>query len=962
MRKGEKVSVRERLPAVLALVLVLLLSGCSRPATVRFQTDQDQCIDRGWPQEGSDLPVDPALVFGRLENGLRTVIMVNHQPKGRVALYLDVQAGSLNETDEQRGVAHFLEHMLFNGTQHYPPGTLIDYFQSIGMSFGADTNAHTGYDETVYKLLLPSADRKTLEEGLTVIADYARGALLLPGEIDRERGVILAEKRSRDSAEARISRKRLQAEFAGSRVALRDPIGLEKVIRFAGAETLRAYYDAWYRPENMVLIMVGDLDPDMARELIREHLSGLRASGPLPSCYDIGRVKEGSRDFVFLPEPDLGRTELGLSLTWNLPLRIDTRLVERRSLEEYLAASILEKRLERMLAAANAPLTRTRVYSGTFVRRLGYFALYGSSDREQWRQGLALLARTMHQVLRFGVTDREMERARREILAELRKNAATAASRDSSRLAAGISRRLNGFEVIMSPAQELALVEELLQEVTGRDVEGRLAAIWNRSRRVVSVAGTAVTDKGDAASAREEIRTTWNRAFAEEVAPWHNEDGQAFPYLDAPLPVPAVVRTVEHEGIGARTVVLENGVRINVLQTDFEKGEVRVAVHFGQGLQAEPRPGLGRLAEAVVRESGVGRLNKEQLEEALSGHSFSVRFSVGEESFSFSGRGLSSELALMLRLIQTGLADPSFRTEAYERVMKRFAQMYAAMEGSVDGRLRLEGDRFFASGHPGYGFPEQRSFMALTLDQVRDWLAPVFARPDLEISIVGDVAPGRAVRLAAELLGGLAPARKETEKRRAPAVFPVGQQKVIRVSSPVHKAIVAVGWPTADYWNISRTRRLSVLAALFEDRLRKTVREELGAAYSPVVYNRSSRVDQGYGVLRCLLTVAPEEVERIRAVVLAIGEELRAKEVDAAELERIVAPILTSIRDMQRNNRYWLESVLALSSRHPEQLQWPLTIVRDFGAITSGEINKLARRFLRPEQAASLVIVSEQQK
>ena len=313
----------------------------------------------------------------------------------------------------------------------------------------------------------------------------------------------------------------------------------------------------------------------------------------------------------------------------------------------------------------------------------------------------------------------------------------------------------------------------------------------------------------------------------------------------------------------------------------------------------------------------------------------------------------------MLQLIQTTLRDPAFRQDAFVRVRQRFAQMYRAMEESVDGRMELVQDRFFAGGNPRYGLPDQARFMALTLDQVRNWLAPVLARPDLEFSLVGDLDPDRAVDLVRRYFGDFAPVTRPV-LQPGPVRFPAGRKKTITVKTGVSKGMLAVGWGTADFWDISRTRRLGVLAALFADRLRKSIREQLGATYSPVVYNRASRVDRGYGVLRCLLTVAPDMVEPVNRAVLTIAGQLSEKGVDDGELRRVLAPILTSIHDLQRTNRYWLESVLALSSRHPEQLGWPLTIVNDFGAITSDEINGLARTYLRPGTAAILKVVSQE--
>ena len=205
------------------------------------------------------------------EAHLRYVLKQNKEPKNRVAMYLNVQAGSLQETEEQRGVAHYLEHMLFNGTTHYPPGTLVEYFQGIGMDFGADTNAHTSYDETVYQLILPDGREKTLAEGYQVLVDYAQGALLLEKEVERERGIIFSEKRTRDSAEARAQKSQMQFDFAGSLIAKRDPIGLDAVLQHADAKLLRSYYERWYRPDNMFVIVVGDFEKGMAEEQLRRH-------------------------------------------------------------------------------------------------------------------------------------------------------------------------------------------------------------------------------------------------------------------------------------------------------------------------------------------------------------------------------------------------------------------------------------------------------------------------------------------------------------------------------------------------------------------------------------------------------------------------------------------------------------------------------------------------------------------
>ncbi len=243
-----------------------------------------------WPHEQSDLAPDSNLVFGKLPNGFRYVLMKNKTPLDRVSMHLMVQAGSLNEADDQQGYAHFLEHLLFCGTTHFKPGELIRYFQSIGMDFGADANARTGFTDTVYDVLLPNGSRQSLADGLKVMRDFAGGALLLPDEIDRERKVVLAEKLTRDSSSYRTFESSLKFSFPDSLISRRLPIGDESVLKKADHAALKRFYDTWYRPETMILVAVGDLDPAVGAGLIEEAFASLSSGSEGMPAPDIGKI------------------------------------------------------------------------------------------------------------------------------------------------------------------------------------------------------------------------------------------------------------------------------------------------------------------------------------------------------------------------------------------------------------------------------------------------------------------------------------------------------------------------------------------------------------------------------------------------------------------------------------------------------------------------------------------------
>lgn len=913
------------------------------------------CISKGWPHAQSDLKPDPSLIFGTLENGLRYVLMPNHEPKGRVAMYLDVQSGSLHETEEQRGLAHYLEHMLFNGSTHYPPGALVEYFQSIGMDFGGDTNAHTFYDETVYKLLLPNGKEKTLHDGLVVLMDYAGGALLLEDEVDKERGIILAEKRTRDSASRRVTKKSTEQGLAGTLIAQREIIGLDEVLKTADSALLRQYYETWYRPENMILVAVGDTDLDLLEQLIKKQFSSLQAKAPAPPCLDFGRVAESGTEPIYLFESDLGYTQVSLESVWNVELPQPTKAEALLDLKKYVAQAMMDNRLQHLVNQAKSPMTRAGFSSGVFLRRLGYTSLDARTSPANWAQTLETLTTALRQALDFGFVASELSRAKKEILTHLKKEVQVAESRESQDLVSRIIRSLNDHEVFLSPAQELALLAPALEKMTLAEVNQVFGEMWH-ARRLVKVMGNTELNTEEGLSPEETILKTLQKAGQAEVTAWVQDKEAVFPYLPLPEVQGEVAEHISYKDIAAERYVFQNGLVLNVKHTDFEPNEIRVTAVLGHGRLAETKPGLALLAEMLLPESGVGGLTKEQLKEVLAPYSAHVHFQIEADSFQFQGKGLKSESELLFQLLYTHLADPAFREEAFARGMERIRQTYAQMESSVEGMMHLQGERFLADGNLRYGAVPLELLDKITVADIEHWLRPVFQQSGLEISVVGDFEQKEIVDLVGRYFAGQA--RKGVQQLKGEQIaFPSGQSLSLPVTTHSEKGMVTVAWPTDDFWDISRTRRLNMLASVLDDRMRKLIREELGAAYSPYAYNRSSLVDPGYGVLRTVVVVDPPQAAMVVARLKQLGAQLTKKKIGADELERAVEPTLTSLRDVVRTNRYWMDSVLVDSSRHPERLEWPKTILSDIAAITVEELSALAAKYLQPEKAAEVILL-----
>lgn len=944
--------------ALFFLSLVLFFSS-QTGFSGELQGNGDQkswCVGTAWPHEKSELVPDPALIFGSLDNGFRYVLLRNQEPKGRVGIYLDVQAGSLHETEEQRGMAHFLEHMVFNGSTHFPPGSLVDYFQSIGMSFGGDTNAHTGFDETVYRILLPGASREELEKGLLVMSDYASGALLSEKEIERERGVILSEKRARDSVGYRSHEAGLAFTLRGTRIPGRMPIGVLETLNKADHKIMKAYYDAWYRPEKMILVMVGDFDPAQVEPLVHERFKQLRAGGERPVCPEWGQVAHTGTEFFYHHEPEMGSAEITIETVWNEQEGNDSLALQSRKIREMAATRIVQHRLEYLLEKKDTPLTEGVSGSGMFLGRIGFGTISAKADPTKWQSALGLIEQVLRQALEYGFTQQEVQRVKKEMLSELDSSALTAATRDSPELAMDLIRKLNGNKVLMSPQQEKEAFAPLIEEMGEKEIHNSFQKIWNHEVRLIQLTGNASLSGKDPLS---EIKEVYELASLKKVTPPQAGTDLVFPYLHlAADKSPAQVQLLPE--VKGERIVFANGVVVNLKQTKFQDNEVQLSADFGHGRQGEPRPGLALLAERVVNESGTKKLAKSELDRVLAGSTVKLDFKVNEASFSWNGSAVNKDLEFLFQMLQARCMDPVVREDVHKMALQGFEQMYGQMASDVSGVMQLSGESFLAGGNKAFGLPSWQEFSALEAGQIRDWVEPAILSAALEVSLVGDFDLSQARELARMYLAPLT--KREQGKATAEQLrFPAGEVLRLPVESSIDKAMLVVAWPTADFWDIERTRRLYLLTEIFSDRLRKVIREKLGATYSPQVFNRPSRIYPGYGVLRAQLIVAPAQIDLLSREVVQVASDLWKSGVTAEELERAKAPMLTSLKDMVRTNGYWLNSVLALSSRYPQQLQWPATILSGFGSVTREQLSVLAREYLDPAKAAMIMIVPEKQ-
>lgn len=940
------------------LVLVVVQCRSTRPIVTEMKTPA-LGVHSQWPHQTSDLDPDSDILFGALANGVRYILMENQTPKDRVSMHLYVQAGSLLESDQEQGAAHFLEHMLFNGSKHFPPGEMVKFFQRIGMQFGPDANAHTGFDRTVYDVLLPKGDPGSLSEGLLVLRDYADGALLLPEEVERERKVILAEMRSRDSADYRALKACFKFEMPDCTVSRRFPIGKQAVLEKMDQRLLREFYEAWYRPERLFLVIVGDFKSDQVKPLISKHFADLKSPSPARRLPEFGTFSHKGFRAFYHHEDEMGATTISIETLQPEKQPKDSHKWQQEQLLRSLSLQMMQKRLDQLLQQPSSLLTSASVGSGYYLQHLKYSEIRAISKPEHWEDSLSLIEQELRRALRHGFTESELHCAKNQLRSQIIQKIQQAGTQDSKAIARQIINKLSTWQVIQSPQQNGDLLLPMLEVITVDAVNRTFSELWSADHRLILVTGNA--DLADQPSPPEAlIRHVYSASQAQPVQPYADLQIAPFPYLPDPENTGDIVERVVVDDLGIHRIVFANGVRLYLKPTTFKANQVLAAMSFGGGHLSEPadQPGLAKLTEAVVNESGFGGMDRMALEDALAGRLASMRLTIREDMFVVKGEAAASEIPLLFQLLYTFINDPGMREDARRLSLKRFEQEHERVVHSTEGMMQLNGHRFLAGGDSRFGTPAWSELQQRTLGQIKQWFGSQLRQMPLELALVGDFDPEAVIALAARYLGTL-PKRNGGHvdaKRRGP-VFPSGKSLNLTVKTEIPKALVVVAYPTDDFWEIQRTRRLAVTADLFSERLRQRIRERLGAAYSPYAYNHSSRGYPGYGLLKIIIELDPNEASNIIHEVRYIADQMAGQHADADEFRRILDPTLTQIKDFRQTNSYWLNNVLTGASRHPEQLDWSRSFANDYAAITAAEVNALARRYLDNSKAATVVVM-----
>lgn len=910
-----------------------------------------------WPQDTSDIAPDPAVTFGQLENGMRYILMTNDTPEQTAAMRLRIDAGSLNELEDERGLSHFLEHMAFNGSTNVPEGEMVKILERHGLAFGPDTNAFTSFNEIQYQLDLPSVEDAVLETGFFLMRETASELTLDPEAIDKERGVIKSEARARNSVGLRNfidSALYLTPEMP---LAERLPIGDTEIIATAPADRFRALYDRYYRPENAVFVLVGDIDvADMERR-IEEAFGSWRGRGVPGAEINYGSVtaSRGLEADVY-SEPDM-TTSVSISYVRPTQKKPDTAANRRQNQIDGLGHRILNRRFTSLARDENAAFIGAGAGTNNTFDISETTSVSANTTPENWEAALALIDQELRRALEYGFTQAELDEQLANIRTNLENQVAQAGTRYTPSLASTLASAANDF-VFTTPDSSLARFNAYADDITPEMVHDAFKAQWTGGGPLLRLTNNKVIE-----DAKEKLIAAYRASQSVALSAPEDKGTQSFAYTDFGS-AGKIVADTRIEDLDIRTLQFENNVRLNLKVTDFEDAIIRINTNIGGGNLEFFGAENGLLALFSSNAFVLGGLEAhtiDELQSLLAGRSVSVSFGSGQDSFGASVATTPDDFDLQMQILTALITAPAYRAEALGQLHKSFESFYISLDAEPSGIAARDVPAILHGGDNRFGIPAEADLTARTFEEMKAVLDGPLSEGAIEIGIVGDFVEQEAIAAVSRTFGAL-PVRKAMSLPFSDArkvSFPVDLTPLtLRHAGLADKGLALVYWPTTDDTDQKRTYTLRLLRSIFQLKLTDELRETLGATYSPSTNSLNSSVFPGFGYLSASSEVEPSNIDLVFETINQMTLDIAAGGITEDELKRARQPILENIEESMRNNGSWL-TVVSTAQSNPDYLDRFRTVSDVYSTVTIDDIIAAAQQYLKPEAALQIRIISD---
>jgi zinc protease len=903
------------------------------------------------------LPTDPNVLIGKLANGLTYYIRYNHEPQKRAVLYLVNKAGSVLENDNQQGLAHFTEHMAFNGTRDFPKSQLIDYLQKSGVKFGADLNASTTFDETVYELPLPTDSVAVFEKGFDILANWAGYLTFDPAELDRERGVILEEARLRGkNAQERLQKLVLPTILNNSRYAIRLPIGKEDIIKTADVATMKSFYHDWYRPDLQAVVAVGDFDPARVLELIKKNFSPLQNPTPERPRTKYTVPPSPGTNVVIATDKEYPYTVAEI-IVKHPETTVNTYGAYLQSIRVGLFNAMLNARLNELTQKPNPPFLFGQASYGGFLGHEDAFTSIAVAKSGKDLEGAlkAVVAET-ERARKFGFTSTELERAKQNALQEMQNAYKERDKTASVNYVQEYEQNFLNGEAIPGIDFEYNFYVNNIGSITLAEMD--------------AMAGKFISDQNRSVVVEAPDGEKPNLPDEKTLLGWISSVNVTTPYVDnvstqplmTKVPVPSkTVRAIEDDSIGAATITLSNGVHIILKPTDFKNDQILISGYSfgGTSLASDADFTSANLAAGIIGSSGVADFSQIQLDKLLAGKNVNISPYISETTEGISGSTTPQDLETALQLVYLYFTEPRKDPDIWQSNITQ-AKSFLATRG-LDP-MNVYSDTVTAVLN-GYNFRNMIATPAMldaaSLDKAYAFYKDRFADASgFTFTLVGNFDPATIKPLLETYLGGLPSTQSNQTYKDLHIQPPAGQITKIVHKGIGDKAVVRLVF-SGDYdYNPLNNVQMDALEGILQITLTDRLRQQESGVYSPGVRASYVKIPDGRYTFTIYFTCAPANADKLIASSLDEINKIRQNGADTSNIEKFTSEDLRSSEVQLRQNVFWA-GYLAGGAQNQENPHRILYHLKDLKTITPASTKAEANKYLSGSNLIRLELLPE---
>ncbi|MDC7123995.1 MAG: insulinase family protein [Spirochaetales bacterium] len=864
---------------------------------------------------GQPIPLAPEVRTGVLDNGLTYYILPNKKPEDRVSLRLAVNAGSVLEEDDQRGLAHFCEHMAFNGTEHFEKSALVDYLESIGMKFGPEINAYTGFDETVYKLEIPTDDEQIVNNGFQVLEDWSHLVSYDDEEVEKERGVIHEEWRLGRGASGRIRDKLYPELFKGSRYAERLPIGLEDVFMNAPPQRLRDFYKKWYRPDLMAVIVVGDIDPDKAESLIKKHFSYQAPEKPaVRTIYPVKKTTDNS--VLFISDPELSYSIVQIYSLTDLPPQ-KTEGDYREMLLKRMAWLMLNHRLDELSKSDNPPFINASGRSGQLVRTSGSISCGAYTGDDKVEDAFTAMVSELERAKRYGFTEPELKRVRAELLDSIEQYYNEKDNIPSPDLASELIQYYLKDVFMPGLDSEYEMYKKFVPGISLDDINSYASEMLPEDGRTVMI----IHPEGSSVPTEDKLLDLMNNASKMDITPYKTDEPDGELVDDTPDSGSVISKKTE-SGLGAEVWHLSNGADVVIKQTDFMDDEVLFGAFSRGGLSLDSDNDYftGNYATTILSQSGVGKFSGTQLEKKLAGHDIELMPYINDYYEGLAGSFSPDELDTFMPLLYLYFTQPNFDSATVDNIKQRLLPIIEKRDADPNNVYSDKISEVLTQGDFRSEPPSPEKLNEITASKAEKVYRDRFSGADDFVFVfTGNIDKVKLEKAVLKWIASI-PSGPEKEVPLDRGVRPpsgIVYEEVIKGISPQSNNQIYFTKPLSS-WSKALQVRIVSACDILETILREKIREDMGGTYNISVSPFIEREPYPSVKIGISFGCDPDRLEELTSVLFKTIESVQAGELDQHYIDSREEQYRRSYETNIKQNNYWLYQLQKIYSFNDE--------------------------------------------